>query len=144
MHNRTYRYFKGQPLFAFGHGLSYSQFDYTKARFNDSSFKADDTIDLSFNLKNRGKFDGDEVAQVYFRHKGSAVSQPRLALCGFTRIQLKRGKTSNVTFHIPVERMRFWDTSKKQYIVEPGDYELLIGAASDDIRLHVPFRIVSQ
>ncbi|MDB6018247.1 MAG: Beta-glucosidase [Pedosphaera sp.] len=144
MSNRTYRYFNGQPLFAFGHGLSYTRFNYSSAKLNDSNFIASDTVKLTFNLKNSGKLDGDEVAQVYFRHKHSTLSQPKLALCGFSRIHLAAGGMSRVTIDIPVAQFRYWDTVKKQYVVEPGDYEFLIGAASDDVRLHMPFKIVGR
>jgi beta-glucosidase len=139
MSNRTYRYFSGQPLFAFGHGLSYTKFSYEGAKLNDSGFKADDTIRLSFILKNTGPCDGDEVAQVYFRHVNSSVPQPKLALCGFTRIHLAPGQATAVTVDVPAKRLRYWDTTQKQYVVEPGNYELLVGGASDDIRLRVPF-----
>jgi beta-glucosidase len=141
MSNRTYRYFTGKALFAFGHGLSYSQFHYQKSRLNASSFKAADTIKLSFTVRNSGKRDGDEVAQVYFRHIHSAVPQPALALCGFARVHVARGGAAQVDVEIPAARLRYWDTTKKQYTVEPGNYEFLIGAASDDIRLREPFKI---
>jgi beta-glucosidase len=95
-------------------------------------------------VKNTGKLDGDEVAQVYCRHVNSAVPQPRLALCGFARVHLKRGESSKVTVEVPATRLRYWDTQKKQYAVEPGDYEFLIGAASDDIRLKLPMTITAQ
>ena len=96
---------------------------------------------LSFNLKNAGARDGDEVAQVYFRHVNSAVPQPKLALCGFVRIHLPQDGVARIALDIPVERFRYWDTTHHQYAVEPGDYELLVGAASDDIRLRVPFEV---
>ena len=82
------------------------------------------------------------VVEVFFRHVNSAVPQPKLALCGFTRLHLNPGGKTSVARDIPVELFRFWDEKKKQYVVEPGDYELLIGAASDDIRCRVPFKIV--
>jgi beta-glucosidase len=141
MTNRTYRYFDGKPLFAFGHGLSYTKFDYSRATINARGFSSGDTIKLSFTLKNSGKLAGDEVAQVYFRHVKSAVSQPKLALCGFTRVHLDRGQSATVTIDIPAERFRSWDTTDKKYVVEPGNYELLIGAASDDLRLRVRTKI---
>jgi len=141
MTNRTYRYFSGKPLFAFGHGLSYTKFDYSGAMVNAKSFHADDTIKLSFTLKNSGKLDGDEVAQVYFRHVRSAMSQPKLELCGFTRVHLSRGQAATVTIDVPASRFRNWNTTDKKYVVEPGDYELLIGAASDDMRLRVRTKI---
>jgi beta-glucosidase len=143
MSNRTYRYFNGQPEFAFGHGLSYTKFDYAAAALDKSRFTANDTAKISFTLKNSGARDGDEVAQIYFCHVNSAQPQPKLALCGFTRIHLAQGQGARITMDIPVERFRCWDTNQKKYVVEPGDYELLVGAASDDIRLRVPLKAVA-
>jgi beta-glucosidase len=144
MSNRTYRYFNGQPLFAFGHGLSYTKFGYSDARLNATNVSASDTIKLTFALLNEGAWDGDEVAQVYFRHVNSTRPQPRLALCGFVRIHLQASQGARFTMNIPVERFRYWNPEKKQYAVEPGSYELLIGAASDDIRLRVPLKIAAH
>jgi beta-glucosidase len=146
MSNRTYRYFSGQPLFAFGHGLSYTKFDYQDVKLNQSVFTPNDTltVKVSFTLQNTGDCDGDEVAQVYFRHVHSAVPQPKLALCGFARLHLARGQRARVTIDIPAERFRYWDTARKQYVIESGNYELLIGAASDDIRLRVPLKIIAR
>jgi beta-glucosidase len=143
MSNRTYRYFNGRPAFAFGHGLSYTRFDYNSPKLNGTNFAAGDTIKLTFSLLNAGAWDGDEVAQVYFRHLNSARPQPKLALCGFARIHLQASQGARFTMDIPAERFRSWDTTKKQYTVEPGDYELLVGAASDDIRLRVPLKIAA-
>lgn len=136
MTNRTYRYFKGKPLFAFGHGLSYTAFSYRKLSLENSGVRPDGQVKISFTVKNSGGRDGDEVAQVYFRHVKSAVPQPKLALCGFARVHLASAESKTITLDIPAERFRFWDTAQKKYTVEPGKYELLVGAASDDIRLH--------
>jgi beta-glucosidase len=144
MTNRTYRYFSGTPLFAFGHGLSFTKFDFGSGKLGAKKIPAGGTAKVTFTVKNSGKLDGDEVAQVYFRHVHSAVPQPKLALCGFTRVPLKHGQSSQVTVEVPTQRLRFWDTQKKQYVVEPGDYEILIGAASDDIRLTLPMTITAQ
>jgi beta-glucosidase len=142
MSNRTYRYFNGQPLFAFGHGLSYTRFDYSDARLiHPARITAADTVKLVFGVKNIGTRDGDEVAQVYFRHVNSAVPQAKLALCGFARMHLPPGATARVAMEIPVERFRYWDVAHQRYAVEPGDYELLVGAASDDIRLQLPLKV---
>ncbi|HEV2437781.1 MAG TPA: glycoside hydrolase family 3 C-terminal domain-containing protein [Verrucomicrobiae bacterium] len=144
MSNRTYRYFSGKPEFAFGHGLSYTKFKFQNGKLESKSIPADGTAEVAFTVKNTGKLDGDEVAQVYFRHLNSAVPQPRLALCGFARMHLNRGEARKVAVEIPAARLRYWDTQKKQYVVEPGDYELLIGAASDDIRLKLPLKISTR
>ena len=141
MANRTYRYFNGKPLYAFGHGLSYTTFDFHNGKLDSKKIAPDDTVILSFTLKNSGNADGDEVAQVYFRHVHSAEPQPKLALCDFQRVSLKRGESKTVTIEVPAERLRYWDTDKKQYMVESGNYEFLVGAASDDIRLKLPMTI---
>ena len=142
MENRTYRYFTGVPLYAFGHGLSYTHFDYSKPLLSSARVHATDTIKVTFTLSNRGQRDGDEVAQVYFRHLNSAVRQPIEALCAFGRVSIPSGKSAKVSLDIPVERLRYWDTTKEDYTVEAGNYELMIGAASDDIRQRIPFSVV--
>jgi beta-glucosidase len=144
MSNRTYRYFNGQPLYAFGHGLSYTRFDFRRGKLDSIKIPADGTVKVSFTVKNSGDCDGDEVAQVYFRHVHSSVPQPKLALCGFARVHLERGKSSRVTIDVPAERLRYWDMEKKQYVVEPGKYELLIGNASDNIQLKLPMTITAR
>jgi beta-glucosidase len=141
MANRTYRYFGGKPLFAFGHGLSYTTFAYSGATLAAPSIGPADTARLSFTVKNTGSRDGDEVAQVYFRHVRSAVAQPKLALCGFTRVHVPAGESTRVTLDLPAVRLRYWDTQKKRYVVEPGDYELLIGGASDNTPIRVPLSV---
>jgi len=142
MSNRTYRYFDCQPEFAFGHGLSYTKFDYNDAKLSSAVVRSTAAVKVSFALANVGDRDGDEVAQVYFRHVNSAVPQPKLALCGFTRLHLQAGQGAHLTLQIPAERFRYWNEKKKSYQVEAGDYELLIGAASDDIRLRVPLTVI--
>jgi beta-glucosidase len=144
MTNRTYRYFSGKPLYAFGHGLSYTKFDFQSGKLNSEKIATDGTAKVAFRVKNSGKRDGDEVAQIYFRHVKSAVIQPQLALCGFARVHLGHGESNKVTIEIPANRLRCWNTQKKQYVVEPGDYEILIGAASDDIRLKLPMTITAR
>jgi beta-glucosidase len=141
MSNRTYRYFSGQPLYAFGHGLSYTKFDFASGRLDSKKIAANGKAKVSFTVKNIGQVDGDEVAQVYYRHVHSAVPQPKLALCGFARVHLKHGASGKVAIEVPAERLRYWDTDKKQYVVEPGDYEFLVGAASDDLRLTLPLTV---
>jgi beta-glucosidase len=144
MSNRTYRYFGGTPLFAFGHGLSYTKFEYRKARVNPAASHPDGAAQVSFTLRNSGPREGDEVAQIYFRHVNSALPQPKLALCGFTRLHLAAGQAANLTVNLPLERLRGWDPRAGKYVVESGDYELLIGAAADDIRLRLPFKVLGK
>jgi beta-glucosidase len=141
MSNRTYRYFNGKPVYAFGHGLSYTKFQYADVALDRKGYGAGDKLKLAFSLKNTGVCGGDEVVQVYFRHLNSAEPQPKLSLCGFLRIHLAKGESSQVVLEIPAQRFRYWKPEKRQYVVEPGKYELLIGGASDDIRLRTPVTI---
>ena len=133
MSNRTYRYFAGEPLFAFGHGLSYSKIIYKDGKLSATQMGTNESIVVTVTLENACKLDSDEVVQVYFRHKNSKVPQPRLALCGFSRVHIAHGFSKLVEIEVPVKRFRYWDTSLKSYVVEPGDYEILVGGSSDDL-----------
>ena len=141
MANRTYRYFKGKPLFAFGHGLSYTQFKYDAAQLDKAQVNANDTVHVKLDLANTGARDGDEVVQVYFRHVNSAVPQPLEALCGFQRVPVAVKQVAHVDIPVPVKELRYWDTARKEYVIEPGNYEILVGAASDDIRAKLALRV---
>jgi len=144
MANRTYRYFSGKPLYAFGHGLSYTTFDYARGKMDSRTVPANGSVKLSFAVKNTGKRAGDDVAQVYYRHINSKVPQAKESLCGFSRVSLGAGESTVVTIEIPAERLRYWDVEKKQYTVEPGEYEFLVGPASDDIKLKLPLTVASK
>jgi beta-glucosidase len=144
MKGRTYRYFEGKPLWAFGHGLSYTTFEYARGRLAEKKIATDGTVKATLTVTNTGTRDGEDVVQVYYRHVNSQVPQPKLALCGFGRVSLKKGSSQKVTVEVPAARLRYWDEAAKQYVVEPGAYELLIGAASDDIRLTLPFTIAAR
>jgi beta-glucosidase len=144
MSNRTYRYFAGKPLFAFGRGLSYTQFEFKDGKLESKKISADGKAKVTFSLGNSGDVDGDEVVQVYFHHLHSAFPQTKIALCGFTRVHLKSGESAEVTVEIPAARLRYWDIQKERYVVEAGEYEFLIGAASDDIRLTLPLTVYTQ
>jgi beta-glucosidase len=98
---------------------------------------------VSLTVDNIGTRDGDEVVQVYLRHVKSAVPQARQSLCGFCRVTVPRGQSVPVNIDIPVKQFRYWDTVNKQYTVEPGDYEILVGAASDDVRARLPLRVIA-
>jgi beta-glucosidase len=141
MDNRTYRYFRGKPLFAFGHGLSFTKFKYESARLDRAEAGPADTVRVSLNVVNTGSRGGDEVVQVYFRHVKSAVPQARQALCGFRRVTVPRSQSAPLEIEIPIAQFRYWDEVKKQYTVEPGKYELLVAAASDDIRAKLPLKV---
>lgn len=141
MRNRTYRYFTGKPLFAFGHGLSYTTFQFDDAKLAATVIAADGKLQLAFTVKNSGKRNGTEVAQVYFRHLNSAVEQPLQSLCAFQRVSIAAGNSTEVRMEVPASRLRYWDVTKKSYVVEPGKYELLIGGAADEANLKIPFQV---
>jgi beta-glucosidase len=141
MTNRTYRYFTGKPLFAFGHGLSYTKFAYSGAKLDKTTAARADSVTLTVNVQNAGARDGDEVVQVYLRHVKPSQPQAQLALCGFTRVNVPAGKTVPVSVTIPVERFRYWDPAAKGYTVEPGVYQLLVGGASDALPTELPLTV---
>ena len=140
MKGRTYRYFSGKPLWAFGHGLSYTKFSYGKPAATART-KSNGLISVKLALKNDGKYLGDEVVQIYARPLFADARQPRQRLIGFVRVAVGVGKTAPVQLSIPAARLRIWDTAKNDYRVVPGRYELGIGGASDDIRAKVTLEV---
>lgn len=133
-----YRWFdtKKQPvMYAFGHGLSYVDFEYAGLKTNKSSYKAKDVIKVTFSLTNKGNMEADEVAQLYVRRIGASVEWPDKELKGFQRVTLAAGETKTVTLEIPVSSLRYWNEDINDWALEDSDIELLLGSASDDIRL---------
>lgn len=130
---RTYQFFEGKPLYAFGHGLSYTNFSYKKLNIDAST----DSVRVSFTLRNTGKYAGDEVAQLYVKYDGgdSSLKMPLKQLKGFERIHLKKGESKQVTLTVPKAELRFWDEEKGQFYTPAGEYLFMVGAASDAIRL---------
>jgi beta-glucosidase len=141
MKNRTYRYFTGKPLYAFGHGLSYTTFTYGSASLSTDSAKGSDTVTATVDVTNTGKLKGDEVVQVYVHEVHSPVPMPIESLVGFQRITLAPGETKMVSIPVKVSSFRRWDETANRYVVDSGQYELRIGSASDEIHstktLHV-------
>jgi beta-glucosidase len=135
MKGRTYKYFEGTPLYAFGYGLSYTTFKYNKAAVRTAMLSETDTIVLSANVSNTGKFEGDEVIQVYVKQPQVIKDQPIKSLVAFERVHFLKGETKDVTISIPVSRLRHYNPEVNDYSVAKGNYELLVGAASDDVRI---------
>ena len=134
MANRTYRYFKGKPLFPFGHGLSYTRYQYGALKSNSATLSSTGKLHLTLPVKNIGQMDGDEVVQVYVHRIGSAETQPIQSLAAFKRVSIAKGMSASVTLDLPATSLRRWDTSKKRYTVDPGKFEVEVGASSRDIR----------
>jgi beta-glucosidase len=134
---RTYKYFKGSPLWSFGHGLSYTSFEYGKASISKSKCSADDILKLKFKLTNSGERDGAEVVQVYVRKLGGGKFTPNRELKAFQRVNIKAGKKDKLSFTLKVADWARWNTEAQKWQVAPGDYEIEIGASSADIRQRV-------
>ena len=124
----------GEPLFPFGFGLSYSTFVYTNLRFDKEQPSTKDSVHVYFKIKNAGPFDGDEIAQLYIRDLLASVSRPVKELKGFQRIHLKAGEEKEVTFTIAPNLLMMLN-DKMEWIVEPGEFRIMIGSSSKDIRL---------
>ena len=131
MSNRTYRYFKGKPLFPFGHGLSYTTFDYGKAKADKKILRAGEGVTLTIPLKNIGKLSGDEVVQVYLRNPGDKDG-PIKTLRAFRRISLEADQAEDVLFELPASTFEWFNPATNRMEVLPGKYELLYGGTSDE------------
>lgn len=144
MRGRTYRYYAGQPFYAFGHGLSYTTFTYSDLSVTTDPLHAADTFHVAFRVKNTGSRDGDEVTQLYATAENPPVPMPLRELIGFRRVPLHAGESRLVEFDIPVERLRRWDDVGHRYVVDAGVYRLAIGPASDQSALDAHLRILSS
>ncbi|NUR03977.1 MAG: carbohydrate-binding protein [Streptomyces sp.] len=128
---QTYLYFEGTPLFPFGHGLSYASFAYA-----DLKAKAEGAaVSVSFTVTNTGAMAADEVAQLYLRAVDPAVPRPRRELAALDRVRLEPGERRELSFEVPLSAFGFWDVHQGRWRREPGPYELLAGASSEDVRL---------
>lgn len=123
-----------EPLYYFGHGLSYTEFTYSDLQTDKKNINPDDTVKVTFTVKNTGEYDGAEVAQLYFSDKVASMVRPTKELAGFVRIFLKKGEKKKVVFEIKVSQFAFLDEEMK-WKVEKGEIELLVGASCEDIRL---------
>jgi beta-glucosidase len=132
---RTYMYFKSEPLYPFGFGLSYTSFSYSNLKTSSVSISKDGSVNISVDIQNIGKLDGDEVVQLYIKHHNSQVSRPKQELKGFQRVNLKAGEFKTVTIPLPAQRLAYWDISKNGWQVERDSIEIRMGASSSDIRL---------
>lgn len=117
-------------MYAFGHGLSYVDFEYGPLACRQKK----DKFMVTFNLKNAGDMEADEVVQLYVRRKDSKVERPLKELEAFDRIALKAGETKKVTLEFQASELAHWDTDTNDWVLEPGKIEILVGSASDDIR----------
>jgi len=142
-----YRYYDKKeltPLFPFGFGLSYTTFEYSNLRFSAEEFKLVDGLAVSLDVKNIGKHAGKEIVQIYIRDVSSSLLRPEKELKAFAKITLEPGETKTVTIHLDKEAFWFYDPLHGGWITEPGEFEILVGASSHDIRLSGKTTLVSD
>jgi beta-glucosidase len=132
--DRTYLYYKGTPLYPFGHGLSYTTFKYAGLRTSAASVGANGMVTVSVDVTNSGTVAGDEVVQLYTHQRASRDKQPLRQLRAFQRVSLKPGQTKTVRLTLRAADLAHWDVTRGTWAVEPGDHDLMVGASSTDIR----------
>ncbi len=132
---------KNSPKFPFGYGLSYTTFNYSDLQLSKKVMKKNETITVSFTLTNTGKFDGEEVVQLYLKDQVGSVVRPVKELRDFQKVFLKAGASQKITFTIDKEKLAFYN-AKLEWAPEPGAFEVQLGASSADIRLKDSFELV--
>ncbi len=144
-HGRTYMYFRGDPLYPFGHGLSYTSFSYRHLRVDGEKLSPGGSIRLTVDIENSGRIAGDEIVQFYV-HAGGPVQRPIKQLAAFRRISLRPGETQTVAFRLPHDHMalRYWDEAKHEFTCAPGNVDLLVGSSSADIRLRGKVMLIQE
>jgi beta-glucosidase len=131
---------KTEPLFAFGHGLSYTTFEYGNLQIAPTAAPGA-PVNVSLQVRNAGAREGAEVVQLYLRDVESSVDRPLKELKGFRRVSLKPGETQAVTFALDRTAMSFYDPARKDWVAEPGTFEVWIGSSSRDVRLKGSFEL---
>ena len=139
----TYMYLNDKPVFAFGRGLSYTNFEYSNLNITSAHVGSDGTVSVNVDVKNTGDRAGDEVVQLYVHNNDKGAIQPREQLQGFERISLSPGESKTVAFALPIEQLSYWDTSKHAYVINAGTLNVMVGGASDDARQKSSFEVTT-
>jgi beta-glucosidase len=134
-HGRTYMYFKGEPLYPFGYGLSYTTFQYSNVRVSSAKLAANGTVTVSVDVKNTGKRAGDEVVQLYVQHLQSKVERPLKELKGFQRIALKPNESKTVQIPVAASSLAYWNVQTHAWDVEHDSVKIMVGHSSADLTL---------
>lgn len=141
-----YRYYdkaKKDVLFPFGYGLSYTTFEYSDIKVSSNDIKDTDTLKVSFKIKNTGSVDGAEIAQVYVADKESTIFRPEKELRAFTKVFLKAGEEKEVTVELGKRAFAYYNVNIGDWHVETGDFDILVGASSRDIKLTETVKVTS-
>jgi len=137
----TYQYFKGVPLYPFGHGLSYTRFRFSNLKLSEATIAPSGSVDVSFDLANVGDRAGDEVAQLYTHQVKSRSYQPIRTLRAFRRVTLQPNETRRVTFTLKAAELAWYQGGRIGSAVEPGVFDVAVGASSDNLRLRAPLSV---
>lgn len=129
-----------EPLFPFGYGLSYTKFEYSDISLSSSSLHRNETLKVSFSLKNVGDYEATEVVQLYVRDLVGSVTRPVKELKDFMRVTLKPGETKTLSFDLPMQKLAFWNNDN-HYVIEPGDFQLWVSGDSQS-GTPLPFKII--
>src|SRR2546428_391486 len=144
MEGRTYRFFKGTPLYPFGYGLSYTSFAYKQLRTSAGTLRADDTLTVRVDVTNTGQREGDEVVQLYVRHLGSRVTRPREDLRGYRRVTLRPGETRTVQFPLVAASLAYWNPDSHRRVVEDEPVEIAVASSAGHLPLRRTVRAVAR
>jgi beta-glucosidase len=138
----AYTDLKNSPKFPFGYGLSYTTFEYSNLKLSKNKMKSAESIEVSLTVTNSGKVAGEEVVQLYLRDKVGSVVRPIIELKDFQKIKLNAAETKTVKFTIDKEKLSFYNAAL-QWVAEPGDFDIMIGSSSADIRLRDSFELLN-
>jgi beta-glucosidase len=141
MQGRSYRFFKGEPLYPFGHGLSYTTFDYKNLDVDSTAITNGGAVMVSVEVTNTGDRAGEEVVQLYTSYPESAVERPVKELRGFTRVELQPKETKKIAIRLQADNLRYWDAETDNWVLENKPVRLEVGASSKDIRLTKMFDV---
>lgn len=137
----TYRYYQGEPIFPFGHGLSYTAFRYSALKLNKKCFEPNESCEISFELKNIGNFDSDEVVQLYVKSPEFSSAVPVKELKAFRRVFVPSEKTVPLTLSFDIADLAMWDLNRKCQTVFAGTYEIQVGSSSEEIFRTVEIKV---
>ena len=139
-----YRWYSTKGIevqFPFGHGLSYTTFEYANVKADKSEMTADQKLLVSVDVTNTGSVDGAEIVQLYINDVQSSIDRPVKELKNFEKVYLKAGETKTVTFEVDAQDLSYFDADKHEWVAEPGDFKVLLGSTSEDIRSTVNFKL---
>jgi beta-glucosidase len=138
---KTYMYFKGEPLYPFGFGLSYTTFKFSNLRTSSGQLAKEGTVTVSVDVTNTGSRAGEEVVQLYVKHLRSKVERPREELEGFQRVTVEAGQTKTVEIALPASRLAYWDTKAGSFRVETEPVSLMVGDSSANLPLSATVKV---